>query len=207
MVTSLTKCRISKTVIFPFIGTSLKNSINIQQKRYKLTHTQLLNPSTDASFKKRLEETPGGSFLRNKQDLRKLSLALTTKEWMHSNSLAHTWNCRMKLCHVREQTDIKHELVHLRQEQRAVWSLCEFCLLVLVVCCQKRNCNQEADYYNNLRGIKSKVNHVISFLNWVELLNRLYFLFTVRRYGNGSLALRSPGLHTPNHLLLLGAVI
>lgn len=68
MVTSLTKCRNSETFIFPFIGTYLKNSINIQQKRDKLTYIQLLNPSTDASFKKRLEETPGGSFLRNKQD-------------------------------------------------------------------------------------------------------------------------------------------
>lgn len=57
--------------MFPFIGTYLKNSINIQQKKDKLTHMQLLKPSIDASFFKRLGQTPRGSFLRNKQDLKK----------------------------------------------------------------------------------------------------------------------------------------
>lgn len=38
--------------MFPFIGTYLKNSINIQQKKDKLTHMQLLKPSIDASFLK-----------------------------------------------------------------------------------------------------------------------------------------------------------
>lgn len=57
--------------------------------------------------------------------------------------------------------------------------------------------------------MKSEVNHVVSYLKPVKLLNTFYFLSTVKTYGNGSLVLRSPGLRAPSRpfVLLTAAVI